>query len=200
MGFLFRPGEPDEVLILPNTKHVRDGYQRVLIAAPDPAQATNDLSGGEWRRHPLLPHDGEGFDFAQKLAEIRNSWTGAFSFVEEDPSRNVIGLRRPQIGAVHAVHMHWIVSESPYDVRNLTGKLAKFPFETSLLGHHRKTAITDGEAMEYRHFVSVNINDHDVPLASSRTKRSPIPLRGTIPLPKESREVTPVKVTVRQLL
>jgi len=120
-GFLFRPGEPDEVLILPNTKHVRDGYQRVLIAAPDPTQATNDLSGGEWRRHPLLPHDGEKFDFAQKITEIRNSWTGAFSFVEEDPARNVIGLRRPQIGAVHAVHMHWIVSESPATIVMPTG-------------------------------------------------------------------------------
>lgn len=46
-GFLFRPGETDEVLILPNAKNVRDGYQRVLIGSPDPAQASNDLSRGE---------------------------------------------------------------------------------------------------------------------------------------------------------
>jgi hypothetical protein len=46
-GFLFRPGETDEVLILPNAKNVRDGYQCVLIGAPDPAQASNDLSQGE---------------------------------------------------------------------------------------------------------------------------------------------------------
>jgi len=29
-GFLFRPGEPDEVLILHNAKNVRAGYPRVL--------------------------------------------------------------------------------------------------------------------------------------------------------------------------
>src|ERR1700737_3560580 len=95
-GFLFRPGEPDEVLILLNKKHIRDGYQRVLIAAPDPAQAVNDLSGGEWRRHPLFPPDGDEFDFAQKIKEVRDSWAGAFSFVEENPGQNILGLRRPQ--------------------------------------------------------------------------------------------------------
>ena len=120
-GFLFRPGEADEVLILPNAKNVRDGYQRVLLGAPDPALATNDLSKGEWRKHPLIPVDGAEPHYAQRITEVINSWDGAFSFVEEDPGRNVVGLRRPQIGGVHAAHMHWIVSNSPATIVMPTG-------------------------------------------------------------------------------
>jgi hypothetical protein len=111
-GFLFQPGSADEVLILPNGKNVRDGYQRVLIAAPNPTQPGSDLSQGRWHKHPLLLADGAEPDYAQRINEVLDSWNGAFSFVEEDPARTVIGLRRPQIGAVHAVHTHWIVSDS----------------------------------------------------------------------------------------
>ena len=120
-GFLFQPGEAGEVLILPNAKNVRDGYQRVLLGAPDPAHASNDLSQGEWRKHPLLLVDGAEPDYSQRIAEVLDSWTEAFSFVEEDPARNVIGLRRPQIGAVHAAHTHWIVSDSPATIVMPTG-------------------------------------------------------------------------------
>ena len=120
-GFLFRPGEADEVLILPNAKNLRDGYQRVLIGTPDPTQASNDLSQGEWRKHPLLLVDGAEPEFAQRITDVLDSWNDAFSFVEEDPARNVIGLRRPQIGAVHAAHMHWIVSDSPATIVMPTG-------------------------------------------------------------------------------
>ena len=120
-GFLFQPGEAGEVLILPNAKNVRDGYQRVLLGAPDPAHASNDLSQGEWRKHPLLLVDGAEPDYSQRIAEVLDSWTEAFSFVEEDSARNVIGLRRPQIGAVHAAHTHWIVSDSPATIVMPTG-------------------------------------------------------------------------------
>ena len=120
-GFLFRPGEADEVLILPNAKNVRDGYQRVLLGVPDPALASNDLSKGKWHKHPQIPIDGAEPDYAQRITEVINSWDAAFSFVEEDPGRNVIGLRRPQIGGVHAAHMHWVVSNSPATIVMPTG-------------------------------------------------------------------------------
>ena len=120
-GFLFRPGEPDEVLILPKANNVRDGQQRILLASPDPTQASNDLSKGEWRKHPLIPTDGAEPNYALRITEVLNSWTGAFSFVEEDPARNVIGLRPPQIGGVHAAPMHWIVSDSPAIIVMPTG-------------------------------------------------------------------------------
>ena len=120
-GFLFRPGEADEVLILPNAKNVRDGYQRVLIADPDPA-----------RQVMIFPRENGAntrcFSWTEPSRIMRSGspkssthGNGAFSFVEEDPARNVIGLRRPQIGAVHAAHMHWIVSDSPATIVMPTG-------------------------------------------------------------------------------
>ena len=120
-GFLFRPGEPDEVLILPNAKNVRDGYQRVLLGAPDPAAPSNNLSKGKWSKHPLISNDGAEPNYAERINEVLRSWDGAFSFVEEDPARNMVGLRRPQIGGVHAAHMHWIVSGSPATIVMPTG-------------------------------------------------------------------------------
>jgi superfamily II DNA or RNA helicase len=120
-GFLFRPGQPDEVLILPNAKQVRDGYERVLIATPDPNAPSNDLSKGKWRKHPSLPAENAEIDYATVISTVRDSWNGAFSFTEEDPDHNIIGLRRPQVGAVHAAHMHWTVSESAATIVMPTG-------------------------------------------------------------------------------
>ena len=39
----------------------------------------------------------------------------------EDPARGVTGLRGPQIGAVHAVHAHWTVSDVPATIVMPTG-------------------------------------------------------------------------------
>ena len=47
-------------------------------------------------------------EFPNELAgispgEIVRSWTGHFVFKEEDPDQEVLGLRRPQLGALHAI-------------------------------------------------------------------------------------------------
>jgi superfamily II DNA or RNA helicase len=120
-GFLFRPGQPDEVLILPSAKQVRDGYQRILIASPDPTAQSNDLSKGKWRKHPSLPAQSGEINYAAVTSAVRDSWREAFSFIEEDPDHNVIGLRRPQVGAVHAAHTHWTVAESAATIVMPTG-------------------------------------------------------------------------------
>ncbi|MGC4087254.1 MAG: DEAD/DEAH box helicase family protein [Polyangiaceae bacterium] len=60
-------------------------------------------------------------EYPARIREVLDSWNGAFSFIEEDPARNIIGLRRPQIGALHAVHAHWAVSDSPATIVMPTG-------------------------------------------------------------------------------
>lgn len=37
------------------------------------------------------------------------SWRGAFSYVQEDEKRGIVGLRPPQVGALHAIMAHWSV-------------------------------------------------------------------------------------------
>lgn len=81
----------------------------VLVVTDLSTQAQEiDLTGGTWVKHPakIVPTPTA----ATLAAAARKSWSRAFQFTEEDPDNAVIGLRRPQVGAVHAVHAHWSIS------------------------------------------------------------------------------------------
>jgi len=121
-GFLFIATESrEEVLIVPNSKHIPDGHVRVIEAAVNTVSDSINLSGGSWMRHPLLNRRAGALDRESEIQHILDSWAGGFSYVQEDPVRNIIGLRRPQIGALHAVHAHWAVSETPATIVMPTG-------------------------------------------------------------------------------
>ena len=92
----------------------------VLIAKYESVEMGDlDLSSGYWLHHPLL---NDGFLVpSQFAAAARESWRGAFHFVEEDSERGVIGLRRPQVGALHAIHAHWCTSKETATVVMPTG-------------------------------------------------------------------------------
>lgn len=92
----------------------------VLVATYDSVEVAElDLSGGYWLHHPLL---SDGPPVASQLAAAaRESWRSAFFFVEEDAARGVIGLRRPQVGALHAIHAHWCTSTETATVVMPTG-------------------------------------------------------------------------------
>jgi len=49
------------------------------------------------------------------------SWTGAFAYAQEDLAQGIVGLRNPQIGAVHRIHAHWSVSDDPATIVMPTG-------------------------------------------------------------------------------
>ena len=53
-GFLFRPADGDDVLILPKGGQIPDGYAQVLHATVDAQANRLDLSDGTWLRHPLI--------------------------------------------------------------------------------------------------------------------------------------------------
>lgn len=63
----------------------------------------SDLENGsitiiKWLKHPN--------DFEYSPEDIVNSWRNRFKFKEEDVENNIIGLRKPQIGAVHSILGH----------------------------------------------------------------------------------------------
>ena len=121
-GFLFQPTDGSEkVVIIPKTKHIPDGYVRIVQAPLNVVTDAPDLSDAVWLRHPLLNRPGGVTDHEVETERVLESWAGAFSYVQEDPARNVIGLRGPQIGAVHAVHAHWSVSDAPATIVMPTG-------------------------------------------------------------------------------
>jgi len=119
-GFLLQSDGTGETLVLPKAKQVPDHHVRVIESNAVPLDGAFDLSDGIWFRHPAQ-NTTAAFDNQREIEEVLRSWLGAFSYVQEDPARGVRGLRAPQIGAVHRVHAHWAVSNSPATIVMPTG-------------------------------------------------------------------------------
>jgi superfamily II DNA or RNA helicase len=78
-----------------------------------------NLSHGLWWQHPdlvSLPNSVE-----QIAISTRTSWRGAFNFALEDSSKGIVGLRKPQLGALHAIHAHWSTSSETATIVMPTG-------------------------------------------------------------------------------
>jgi len=83
----------------PTSQMPNDGP--VLLGDVADGAVEADLSQGKWLAHPDL---GTG----PTAAQARDSWFAAFNFIGEDQLRGgQVGLRRPQLGALHAIHAHW---------------------------------------------------------------------------------------------
>jgi superfamily II DNA or RNA helicase len=124
-GWLFQPASGSETILIvpPKTKlaKVPSHLARVIEAEiADRSAAFVDVTKGNWLRHPHLAA-GETKNDAEEHKRVLDSWKGAFSYVAEEPDKDVIGLRPPQIGAVHAVHAHWSVGETPATIVMPTG-------------------------------------------------------------------------------
>ena len=119
-----RTGGAETILVVPpKTKlaKVPNNHARVIAAdIADGGALLVDVTGGTWLRHPQLG-DGHARNEAQEQKKVLDSWKGAFSYIVEDTDAGVIGLRPPQIGAVHAVQAHWSVAETPATVVMPTG-------------------------------------------------------------------------------
>ncbi len=111
------------LLVLNKEPRVRPGVQEaalIKLASPETLNGTMDARAGTWIQHPAFERLGQ----ARGRERVRNataSWRNAFSYIREDPSNNVIGLRLPQEGALHAIHAHWSVSGGVASVVMPTG-------------------------------------------------------------------------------
>lgn len=124
-GWLFKPAADAETILIvpPKTNPTKVPTNHVRVIAADIADGTAalvDVTCGLWLRHPQLG-DGQVRNEAQEHKRVLDSWKGAFSYVVEDTTAGVIGLRPPQIGALHAVHAHWSVASTPATVVMPTG-------------------------------------------------------------------------------
>lgn len=108
-GLLFpAAGVAPEVLAVPfKTKNPLTGHERVMEG--DVGSAAN-LARGRWVRHPEFVANPVIGDFERAQRETLASWENAFSYVAQDLAADVVGLRTPQIGALHRVHAHWAVT------------------------------------------------------------------------------------------
>jgi superfamily II DNA or RNA helicase len=123
-GFLFQPAQNDggSVLFIPGkVNELPAGFNQIIRALPDMAAANQDLSSGIWLKHPHRRVSAEAVDHVRGIREVLQSWEGAFSYIEENPASNIVGLRAPQLGALHAIHAHWSVSDSVATIVMPTG-------------------------------------------------------------------------------
>lgn len=89
----------------------------VLIGAiPDATGDFIDLKTAKWLAHPAIDGPDTG------TARIIESWSNGFRYVGEgEAGDGRIGLRRPQLGALHAIHAHWSTSKDVATVVMPTG-------------------------------------------------------------------------------
>jgi superfamily II DNA or RNA helicase len=117
-GAFFTPNDGGpEVLVTSDPKFVQAGDLRVVLL-PKGEIATSDLRRGTWLKHPSRIGTT---DLPTECVRSRASWANAFHYIEEDGDGGVIGLRKPQIGAIHAVHSHWSISQDVGTVVMPTG-------------------------------------------------------------------------------
>lgn len=118
-GKLFRSDASEETLVLTSKpRRLPEGHRRIVLAFSSTPDGDWDLSDAIWLKHPLML-GSPLFDL--EIEKVIASWGNAFNFVKEDVARGIIGLRTPQIGALHAIHAHWSVSNSTGTIVMPTG-------------------------------------------------------------------------------
>ena len=119
-GFLFQADDTgEETLIVPSARQTPPNHSRVINAEISDRNADIDLRESTWLKHPLMGAPPSSHD--NEIRDVLQSWHGTFSYLEEDTVQGVMGLRAPQLGALHAVHAHWSVSDAPATVVMPTG-------------------------------------------------------------------------------
>lgn len=115
----------DEILLLDKRLDAPVWFKRVLLGSTcqfNDSPSPIDLSEAVWLRHPNMRGPaGKEPDYKDEADAVTSSWRGAFSYVEGNPDKGIKGLRSPQIGALHAIHAHWSISNDPATIVMPTG-------------------------------------------------------------------------------
>jgi superfamily II DNA or RNA helicase len=120
-GSIIIPKDQDlpQILVIKKGDPGND-FQSVIRFSSEPSVVDGylDLTTGLWLKHPDLQTEAEN---ATVPADVVASWINGFSFISEDEDKNIEGLREPQIGAIHAIHAHWTVTNAPATIVMPTG-------------------------------------------------------------------------------
>ncbi|MFX3636683.1 MAG: DEAD/DEAH box helicase [Candidatus Pristimantibacillus sp.] len=120
LGYIIqRDGEQQPILLIKNNARVPEQFSHVLKINGD---ITDEGAHLKWLKHPAIT--GEEYLLDQENQEVLRSWENNFNFKYELTHNAQItqyGLRAPQIGAIHSVLSHWVLSEKPATVVMPTG-------------------------------------------------------------------------------
>ena len=91
-----------------------------ILSYLGPDAASLQLAG--WRRHPLLEVASlDALRLREISLEVANSWRGRFNFGKIASATDKKGMRLPQMGAIHALHSHWTLSNDNATIVMPTG-------------------------------------------------------------------------------
>ena len=113
---VFESGER-VVLTVRRTCPHPDGADGVLLRHED--------GRGTWLSHRLLEGQEDRAQWKRLKADISSSWRGGIRYATEhlDDHGNIesVGLRPPQVGALHAIGAHWSLHKTPATIVMPTG-------------------------------------------------------------------------------
>ncbi|MDM8102792.1 DEAD/DEAH box helicase [Oceanobacillus oncorhynchi] len=90
-----------KLYITNNKDHVPSKYKYVIYSTNKPTIEKLERGGlrlKEWIKHPAIK------EYTQ--ADVLSSWKGEFKFIEENLKQDILGLRKPQISALHMIMGH----------------------------------------------------------------------------------------------
>jgi superfamily II DNA or RNA helicase len=107
------------ILVIGPTRRNLPVFTKIIRLEIDPTEEIlTDLSRGEWVVHPQIEITKAS---PSTPGVVVGSWNQPFSYQEENDARGTKGLRSPQVGALHAIHSHWVVTDDPATIVMPTG-------------------------------------------------------------------------------
>lgn len=111
-------GNDTPILLVGSRTNIPRDYQKVLYVKDLGERIKSDLTKAIWIRHPQIDH---GLANPVTPEDVLGSWNTPFTYREENEGEHIVGLRPPQIGAIHGTYAHWIVSNEPGTIVMPTG-------------------------------------------------------------------------------
>jgi superfamily II DNA or RNA helicase len=121
-GTVLVPADAGQILVTRKKVKVPESFD-CAIYNPETVRAIGgllDYSAGSWLKHPALSGALQADPVASAAAAYA-SWHNAFRYVQENLASGSVGLRNPQIGALHAILAHWTVGNEPATIVMPTG-------------------------------------------------------------------------------
>jgi len=115
----------EEILLTKSDNLMKSKFKKILTYQGKLVLNKNSIRIAEiklkWFKHPdITKISVNKIDFTRETKKVINSWKDCFHFNEEKKGIEK-GLRSPQIGAVHAIHAHWSVSDKTSTIVMPTG-------------------------------------------------------------------------------
>jgi len=135
-GYVLREkNQKEKILLVTNTNKPQEGFNKIIRVKGfkknvkiDECAFSTDFTSKFWLYHPdfkKTPKKAEKINLESQTNNVIKSWDGQFNLIEEikNDKGEIIksGLRKPQIGAIHAVLSNWTLTDNLATVVMPTG-------------------------------------------------------------------------------